>query len=539
MISPKVNEIVDGFIQRAGKLFTHRAQQLDNTWPSVGLLDSITFLLRDDQPRTPEQEVVIRATAGYIGRIAARCWERFGAEVKLDIDDTGIYIAATKGPQIPNGETFRVEIERLIDSFLRTDPSPLAVFADLERPMQFDYPRLNVFAHGLMFAICPHGNGAWAGLEPANFKNEIAEVEKELAADCARWYERVHPTERLGQVAELYLQHAVYPPTLYGEKFPLRFAAEGLAQYIEEQKLAPTSLKSLATNLARSADERLSSLGLALYAAVIDELPSLELIVVGETKGPYASLLRGAAMVLRTELKLGSDWLLNPNHKEDIQKRFRIERALGFHPWLTLPPKYVASAQHEEKLFELVRAVSNLQLKDAITAAEQILLDTPNDLDVRVQRIFLDIMLGDTKKMDKSIRSLLTEPGAESIPDIYDLWATVASMERDLPRCVERLAKAYSLVSDRDERFVGIASRYARSLFAQQNYTKCLQVLSQIREPRFQPLDTLGMKMQAHFLLNQTADWSSTCEQIQNLAPTFRGLMSLLIAVADSPKKAN
>ena len=105
----------------------------------------------------------------------------------------------------------------------------------------------------------------------------------------------------------------------------------------------------------------------------------------------------------------------------------------------------VLASAGDTEIQRLLISFCEFNFKQAVLQLDQLIELTPDDMQLRLQRCFLDIVEGDVEKADKSLKTLLSEPLAEDQPMIYDLAGTVKIILRDLAAADQYMKRARTL----------------------------------------------------------------------------------------------
>ncbi len=423
MIAQSVIDLADELAQK----WNLRAREipsliLDGSWPSVSLCDSLTYQLRGKERFSAADNELVRQTAAYLAVLAHNCWERFGVTVEVNSDDHGIYIKSVDGSASDKNRESVVPIEGALKQCLKTLPQPFPVIAEYTFNLSGEHSIYNRFGIGLMTGLSPFCEGRWSTETVKTFREHIDDAVKVLARSSADYYARVFPEEKLGQVAELYLSKLIYPPSGMEEVLPAAGAIDSVLDFFEEYKVSQASMMKVSANLARNPDEVISQIGLSLYGALCDGVPTREVIAAAEVKGSYVGVLREAMLRAREKLNLPADWITQGEFTKEEEARFDLELTLGFLPWVKLSKKRIRMKRTDANIVPLLERLSYFDLDECIKLSDAMLVAAPGDVEVRIQRIYLDMLSTNMDKATKEFRKLLSEPGAESEVMLFNLW---------------------------------------------------------------------------------------------------------------------
>ncbi len=508
------------------------AYELDGTWPAIGILDSLTFLLRGQEAHDEIAQELIKGAAASIGVIAHDAWRSAGCDVRLEDLEEGITLIATSGKGIEAGQKVIIRLERELTRILLETKGELPVMSGFTRHVASQENFLSLFAIGAATGLSPFAEGPWREETIETFTESVGAAVRLLARQAAEYYARVYPDETLGQVPELYLRGLVFPPMLFQEDYPARRAVKSLLVFCDEYKVPRQKVLTLAANLARSPDEQLSSAGIATYAALMERYEP-EFAALCSSKGAFLGILRPAMCDAREHYKLERDWMDAKSFGPEQLKRIELELRLGFFPWVKLRKEKVAEFADDPALAQLVRALSYFNLNDSKSAADRIIELTPNDIEVRIQRIYLDVIAGDTARAEEGLKSLLTEPEAESSPAVLNLMGLVQLVLTNIKAATFHLDRARSFATTDAALSADIGNNYAWAQMCDGNFATALDALDLAIDRTPTNLVALLNKRSALHELGKSDQAEALLDRMVELAPfdrrIFTGVMQRLL----------
>jgi len=502
--------------------------RLDSTWPSIGVVDLITFTLRTLTDLNSEEAEQLKNASSYMASLAHQCWTSFGAQVVLEDTNEGVILRAQGGEYLDSGEEHKFEVEKEFGTMLQVASIEIPVLADFFRPVNFDSNWVSPFSLGVMLGLNPMGSGPWLDRELGEIQPQIDNGTRELARTCAEYYAKVFPDEPLGQVAELYLGDLVYPPSMMKEELPALDAVDGVLRFCKEYKIGAQGLLDLSSNLARTPDELLSGAGIALYGALGEGDPSPEMLAVAEAKGVYMGLLRPAMLKAREGVELEGEWIGNESYGDAEAKRFEFELKMGFLPWVKLSSKRLFKPGNAEPLNYLLSALAYFDMERAMSICDDLISETPMDIEVRLQRIYLDVLSGEFDKADKGFRALLTEPGCESNSKLFHLWGLSDLLSSDSDATVEHLKKAYQLGGEEPHLQIEILNDYAWALISVGQLDDALDVLEEAKGRKVQSVTEMLNQAFALQNMGREREAAAIRRSLYRLTPTDRRVFSNL-----------
>ncbi|MCB0321995.1 MAG: hypothetical protein KDD69_00430 [Bdellovibrionales bacterium] len=395
--------------------------ELDDTWPSLGVIDLLTFCTRDRETLLSALEPMMKGCAAYLAVQVGRCWKRFCDDVSFEETADGIAVIGRGGEFIPEGERLRYPVEKEFRQVLEAVPNPLPMFKRFDIPLAGEGNVVSLLGLSMAIGLGPAVQGPWENYQPGEQTPWVDAVVRQIAGECASHYGRVFPDEPVGQVAELYLAGLLYPPPLYGERLPFFRAVEQFLELFKEYRFSAGAVRQFGYNLSRSPDPILSSMGLVLSGALAETMPPPEVLAAAWTKGRYMGLLRPAMVRFRKGFLELSDWVPTGLQSEQDELRFAIESEMGFLPWLQLDPGRLKAGDYN-RLMPIVSAACDFNLQAGIKAIDEILEQEPEDLSLRIQRVKFETIGGDIERAERMLGSLVSEPGASRYPRLFNLW---------------------------------------------------------------------------------------------------------------------
>ena len=420
---------------------------LDLSWPSVGVIDALTFALRKKQDFNDFESQLVRGCSAYLGAIAQKCWATFEVHSTLELTADGIVLLGKGGAALGAGEA-EAYIERDLANLLHELPERLQIFSTFERLIPEADNFISHFAFGLFVGLLPTIEGPWSKETPQSWTANVVSAVKHLAATCADQYARLFPDEKLGQLPELYFSELIYPLTMMTEELPLRRAVHGLLGFFDEYKLKPAGCLKLSLNLMRMADERISDTGFVCAAALSESVDAANLRAVGSSRSVAIGLMRRAMHDVRTKLLGQSDWLEKGEYSEADKKQIVNEMRLRFFPWSKLSAAKIIAAEGDEELRRMLKALGEFNLRTANLIVDELIDLVPDDMEYRLQKVYLELLSGDLPLAEASLKSLMSEPLSENQPLIFDLMGTIQIFKRDLQSAEMFLKRARSITCD-------------------------------------------------------------------------------------------
>ena len=129
MLDKTVEKTYKKFVKRWNELLNVSPElELDSSWPSISVLDQLTFSLRLHEDLSEAQEELLEGSAAYLAVFVHTCWSLIAEEVKVGIDHDGIFVSAKGGEFIPDEEEIYFHAEKNFTRLVeRVDGGVIAV----------------------------------------------------------------------------------------------------------------------------------------------------------------------------------------------------------------------------------------------------------------------------------------------------------------------------------------------------------------------------------------------------------------------------
>jgi len=422
MLDKKVEKIYSDFVSFwNAKLQINSQILLDETWPSIGVLDLLTFSLRFKEQIPHNLESLIVGSSAYISRMLCECWKEQVEQVRVFINEGEICVEAKGGDLIPERDSVFVPVERLLRDRLRSLPNPFPITRKFSTNISFDSRIISDFCLGLFTGQAEGIEGPFLEYDEKKLSPLIEAVTKNLAITSAQSYEKHFPDEPIGQMAELYLQDLIYPPMFMKEDLPCLSSIVKLLDYFKSLGIKKENILALGQNLSLSPNFLFSNIGLIICCAISDSLPSVDIVSVAKAKGPYNGMLRKATLKVREFFNDSDDWIAHGLQSLEDEKCFFIETNLGFFPGLILSHKRLKKDLKANMLSKLLTASSNFDYELGEQICEVILEKYPDDIEIHFQYIHFKMLRKKFEEAHGLLNNLLDNPDADSSMMFYNL----------------------------------------------------------------------------------------------------------------------
>lgn len=426
------------------------ALDLDFSWPSLGSLDLVTYFLRRSGFSTEERQEILASASAYLGRFAYEAWQVLaqgtGEEPELlDMPD-GVTLRIGSATSSSGRTLLLLNVSSALESLLRSELGTFEVLPDFRRDDLTPQSNLiSLFAYGAVTGLSSYATGPLArrSLEEVG-ESTINYISRMAARSAALHYAKVHPEEKLGQVSELYLNDLIFLPMGMKEDYLCKRAVNGLLAFSTSFGLEETQLLELSLRLALSPDDSLSAVGLVAYTALasldpqkVDFDPRVH--CVARARGAQMLLLRPALAEMRRALGGSEDWLYSNQPLSDReQSLFRLEKELGFIYPFSLPDAYI----DDDKVRQIYRLVSQLQVPEALKALGQLIGRRREDYSLRIARALLAGKMGEKEKLEEDFKFLTSIKAQIDSYEYHMFAAEYFSKERKLEDCLFHVRRA-------------------------------------------------------------------------------------------------
>jgi len=467
---------------------------LDFTWPSISLCELIILPLIGKRELSKIESEIVGGVIGYCGEFVKRIWQ-----------DSGITLTVEKssGEQFviigwDNGLANKIDLGKVLRSVIAERPFPLRIFNNYARNISTPHGLIAPVVLGVILGLHPSFEGPWQEEAENEAESRVNKLTQSLAKSVATHFQRVFPADTISQVGEIYLEGAIYPPIGMRERYPLAERAKSFVLALKKLDLSENQILGLAGKLVCVADYQLSALGLVIIGA-LGTKHSPELLARSERFGRSAGFLRPAVVELRKEFKITDEWT-NSVSEVELAKHFEYESRLGLLPFIYAPAFDSKLLLAYGKIKELYRALAQNDVASSLALSSEISIENPQLINIRLQRIYLEVLTGAIEDADLALRGLLTEPGVEDDWRVYSLLAVTVSSLGNLDRekvdsVIRYFQSAYQYCPSNSEWFDLVCNDAARSLVGGSEMEMASNILEQGLAVSKNPLPLLFTKM--------------------------------------------
>jgi tetratricopeptide (TPR) repeat protein len=521
---------VESFAGRVTSIFSVAPTlRLDWSFPSLGVIDNLTYPLRGRGGFTEAEERLLRLCSLYLARVAGDVWRNFGCEVNITERNAGVTLHALSGPLL-DGDGCALSVEAELRRLLQNLPQPVPVLGNFERYVAPSHNLVSLFGLGVVTGLSPFNEGNWSSVPLNDFKDMLDKALLFLAQRCVQRYEQLHPDEMTGQVGDFYLNGLLYPPTGMEERTPCLQSAKRILEQAISFGLSPQKLEPFFLNLAKSPDEHMSGIGYCLLAAsqLTGTVPKIsrELMAVGESVTPYAAQLRPAVMNV---LNLERDWIAAEDHQAADETKLEAERAAGLLPWFYVSGAVLRLKSEYPRMRDALAALVVLDMDNSLKNFDDLVAEAPGVIEFRLQRMYLDQLRGDVERLERGVKALATEPGAEDEPRLWLLSGFTSLARGKIEDALRQLKHATGICRSSDPRYGECANAYGWALILGGDFQEAKIELERAAKFSTQPLTALLNLSFARQQLGSSEAAESAVFEAASLAPSERRVFANLL----------
>ena len=491
---------------------------LDYSWQSISTLElmsaEVLYGIKILNKQSPQPlsllmldfpaRVVVKSVAAYLTVMAYNCWQLFATDVVAFYDERNSICISGR---LANGQTIIVAVEEALfevyagvralpkslekyenallslgsnplvysnkifensynfvrrNFFKRTDKyrkikETIEVFGEFERALQPFDRILPIFALGLFYGFSPYGNDVCRARKLSENSTAIEAVTKRLVQTCVDYARRCFPDDTIMQVAELYLHGLIFPPMLSQGEFPLQQAVAGVVKFIKEYGVSYDMALALCQCLMQCPDYHIATTGITIYAAIAEQ-STRQALISACILGDNLSFFRPAMLLARKELKQQNDWSGMEFKSTAEMQHIKVERELGFIPWICLPDEFLAKDINQENMRQMLSALASLKHTKALRLLNEAVQFNPEDADLKLQLAFFrTVVLGDFKNTPKICREIIESSENAGSHIVYKLWAYSEILSGENALAYRHLVSALENCPEDNEEYANIS----------------------------------------------------------------------------------
>jgi len=414
---------------------------LDYSWPSLTVVDLITFSLRHKINLTEDESRLLMSASVYVSCVIASVTgsEAQPAEIFKDQENNSILRFAI------SNKTLEVNVEEIIAQVFRDIKNTLPISSDFKRPVSYDSIIVTPLSLSIAAGISPLIPKEQRGLSS---DESIGLLQKSISNDLGRWFARNFPKNEMSHVPELYLKGFIWPPLLMEEEPPLTAAVESLLSYFADLQLPASYIFSLLEAFSLCPDEHVASIAIAM-SGVFKKTETLSPCILASSRSRrYLTPLLRSALVSSalSAQSIDSDWMETGINSKN-RNFFELEKEIGSIPWLSLSPDWIAENFSEIQVF--LKNIKEFEFVKGMRLLDELVSQKPFEVELRIQQIKFEFIRGDYEKCHALCKTLVSEPKAESFPEFFNLWG-LCLLSLNEPEIAARYFRAAKAIKHTD-----------------------------------------------------------------------------------------
>lgn len=417
------------------------ALALDYSWPTVGVIDLITFPLRKKPNLSDLEKELLYMTTAYLGVILSRVWEASKIDHTVQFDELkgGVCILFKSEKNTQEEYLLTNYIHQIFFSM----PQKIEVLKGFKRPFVYDGNILSSVFLGIVLGNSPIGISPLVSKvdkDKTNQPDEKSLIERAIARLCSEWFTVRYPEMMLAQVPDLFLQGAVLPPLLYDLEEGISETLDPFISYLNTMKVPLKMVQQLANIFSTCPDEKISYLGTIISLFAYPDYESLPSQIKASLRY-HAHLIPAARKTILKyrNASLDSEYLLSEFDKKSASI-YEYEKKIGTLPWFYFTSSDLMQ-KREYEIDNFITSILNFEYDKAYNEISEIVVSYPADIGFRIQHLGLEMLRGDYEYAHELAKILVSEPEIEKRPDFYSLWANCL-LKLDEPEIALRYFKS-------------------------------------------------------------------------------------------------
>ena len=208
-------------------------------------------------------------------------------------------------------------------------------------------------------------------------------------------------------------------------------------------------------------DYIISATGMTIYVAVAEQA-TRQALISACSMGENFSLFRPAMLLARRELMHRDDWLTTGLKNATDVCHLKVERELGFIPWICLPEDFLiknAGTTGAGGLGQAIVALASLKYAEAECLLDKSVLASLGDVDIKLQLAFLKTIVGGSfKETSKVCREMVESSDVASKNyAVYKLWGYAETLAGEIVSASRHFVIALEYCPQESEEYTNIA----------------------------------------------------------------------------------
>ncbi len=396
---------------------------LDYSWPSIGVIDLISFPLRKKTSMSALEKELLYMTTAYLGNVISRVWQLSGIDHKVYFDELkgGVCLRF----RTDTGAEAEYLLTNYIHDLLFRMPPEIEVFKGFKRPYTFDANILSSVCLGIALGLAPIGASPslnQTGESETNEEEKIRKIERAIARLCSEWFTARYPDVMLAQVADLFLKGGILPPLFFNREEGIGDTIDPFIEYLNQIKAPLSMIQQLALVFCACPDEKISFIGVLLGLFSYADYESLPPEIKSALRYHYHLLPIARKNILKYRgVDMTEEYLLGASEKRNLHL-YEYEKKIGTLPWLYLTAEDFFM-KRDFKIDLFMKAVLSFEYEKAFNELTEIVVSWPGDIGFRIQHMGFEMLRGDYEYAHELAKVLVSEPVVENRPDFYSMWA--------------------------------------------------------------------------------------------------------------------
>lgn len=446
MIDQRIVAYAKEFVGVFNEEYTYLpSMRLDQSWLSLSAID-IHFANNKDILNTEESiKKFILGVSSYLGGIAYDIWSNFPDTLDVELKIVGveypeIVLVARGGKFLEKGEEVKINITKGLSEVLFLSPKGIKTFRDYTTENNPLLQKIPLFGLGLFSALSPFIEGGWNRVPLEEIKIYAKAAESYLSVGMSKRLKEIAPYLDISSNPSVFLQGLIFPPTGYAEPLSYVLGVKHLLVFLKDNNQSNNDIFDLALALSKFSDDRISSIGICIASALVQDKIPLQLSASISAKDPYAFLLRPGYLVAKQILNLEKDFVEHyvRGELERSKKIFEIERQLGFLPLVNYPATFL-----DKKFSEIfLNCIAWSRPEEALEVSKEDGVTSPEML---LMCAYIEIATGQLSNFEKRAE-LINDLGDRLRPHVDELFASLALRRGMINEAKEQYQKIFDTV---------------------------------------------------------------------------------------------
>ncbi|MDR2338319.1 MAG: hypothetical protein LBE20_06745 [Deltaproteobacteria bacterium] len=499
---------------------------LDLNYQSLTTINLLLETLRGKTSFSDEENKYLNGCACYLAAMAHDIWAFFPGSQNLDLNlnENNEVILSTYGAKYTSEDSpYIINLTRTLKSILVSDT--IMISPEYSK-------KLNSFENfiapaflGIACGFSPYGVGVWTTKKCDDLLEHTAVAVSSLATSTAQTYKKLFPLEKYGAQPELYISGLIYPPTGF-EDYEYAKSALSLIKFKNKNTLDDNEFYTLSKNLARLPDPRISETGL-ICAVSLATADDLDLRLLLDSKLLHFDIF-SAVSKIRPQLSSGNFLqVLETGELARAVNILELEKTFNLVPYIKFPSYY---CQHQH-LADLISALYLRNLKSALEALQELERQNKIDLDLFLQKIFIQICLGDLELAKKELEKIDLQSLPEGSPEqgfLLEFTGIIYYLEQDFKNSYNYLMRALNIPELAKSEKIIIAENISNILMASQQFDELIKFSNKLEINQLQNLNILINHCLAYLHVEDKKEFREILKNLVQKIPFDKRVFALL-----------